>query len=471
MAQTVEFMACKSVEIPIQKQNFKPKQFEIIDHDKRLVSGWATVEIVDKQGEIVPVSEMKKAMFAFMDRGGHVIFKHSNKPVGKVLKWDIEKHPEAGVYGIRIVAKIFDEYPVDNLVWDMIKQGKLKGFSIGATAKAKRMVLKEPKKGLPREVGVLHDLSLMEISLVEEPANPLALIEEVNYVAKGDDVSEQIDIKPSSTPAITREAQKKDDKKAIEQRIKLLESMTKVKELSKEVRKAVDEAISLLLKAGDKKSRYIEESGRFKPMTCPDDPSRKSRFCGCMRYMMSQGYSQDSARRICAKIYHQKYGGEIEGEADYLKAVDEAIIEVMKPFGKWENFDDCVSDMKSQGYDEESAKRICGKLQAELGHEEQKEIKKDEEDDDVLGRIMSKVSRGETLTEREREILSAAIDAARSSKKDDGRRAGEPKTDEERAMEHFGISPEEWEQLSEDEKRRYIEQLPPRGTGINKFDL
>ena len=51
------------------------------------------------------------------------------------------------------------------------------------------------------------------------------------------------------------------------------------------------------------------------------------------------------------------------------------------------------------------------------------------------------------------------------------RRAGRPKTDEERAMEHFGISPEEWEQLSEDEKRRYIERLPPRGEGLKGDDV
>ena len=360
MAQTVEFMACKSVEIPIRKQNFRPKQFEIIDEDKRLVSGWATVEVVDKQGEIVPVSEMKKAMYAFMDRGGHVMFKHSNKPVGKVLKWDIEKHPEAGVYGIRIVAKIFDEYPVDDLVWNMIKQGKLKGFSIGATAKAKRMVLKEPKKGLPREVGVLHDLSLMEISLVEEPANPLALIEEVNYVAKGDDVSEQIDVKMETKPPAKPAKTKEEQRKAIERRIELLESMTKVKELAKEVREKASDVLFEILKMK---------------------------------------------------------------REEIAKALDEELVEVMKPFGKWKDFYDCVRDMDSRGYSEESAKRICGKLQAELEHKKQE------------------------------------------------RRAGRPKTDEERAMEHFGISPEEWEQLSEDEKRRYIERLPPRGEGLKGDDV
>ncbi|RLC71306.1 MAG: hypothetical protein DRI26_05400 [Chloroflexi bacterium] len=39
------------------------------------------------------------------------------------------------------------------------------------------------------------------------------------------------------------------------------------------------------------------------------------------------------------------------------------------PFGKWKDFNDCVQDMISQGHDEESARKICGALQARLGKE------------------------------------------------------------------------------------------------------
>jgi len=39
------------------------------------------------------------------------------------------------------------------------------------------------------------------------------------------------------------------------------------------------------------------------------------------------------------------------------------------PFGKWQDFDACVLDYKGQGKDEESAKKICGALQAKLGKE------------------------------------------------------------------------------------------------------
>jgi len=39
------------------------------------------------------------------------------------------------------------------------------------------------------------------------------------------------------------------------------------------------------------------------------------------------------------------------------------------PFGKWENFDACVRDLVSQGKSWESAKRICGALKARLENE------------------------------------------------------------------------------------------------------
>jgi len=39
------------------------------------------------------------------------------------------------------------------------------------------------------------------------------------------------------------------------------------------------------------------------------------------------------------------------------------------PFGKWKDFDSCVSNFVGQGKDEESAKKICGDLQARLGKE------------------------------------------------------------------------------------------------------
>ena len=43
--------------------------------------------------------------------------------------------------------------------------------------------------------------------------------------------------------------------------------------------------------------------------------------------------------------------------------------------------------------------------------------------------------------------------------------AGTPKSDDERAMAHFKLSQEDWDKLSDDEKKAKISELPPKGTG------
>ena len=160
------------------------RQMKILDEKRRLIGGWASVEVLDSQGDIVPTEELEKAMLFLMDRGGHIMYAHENKPVGKILRWDIRKHEETGVNGVWIIAKIFNDYPIDDKVWALIKQGKLQGFSIGAEAKSEDSVVKDEESGEMRKVSVLRDINLAEVSVVEEPANPFALIEEINFYAK-----------------------------------------------------------------------------------------------------------------------------------------------------------------------------------------------------------------------------------------------------------------------------------------------
>jgi len=54
----------------------------------------------------------------------------------------------------------------------------------------------------------------------------------------------------------------------------------------------------------------------------------------------------------------------------------------------------------------------------------------------------------------------------KKEEEDKERRYGRPRTDEERAMRHFGLTEEEWNELTEDEKNELISQLPPRGAGL-----
>ena len=53
----------------ILKFGDKPQQYpldEILDDDQRIARGWVSVQVKDKQGEIIPVSELKKTLNTWM---------------------------------------------------------------------------------------------------------------------------------------------------------------------------------------------------------------------------------------------------------------------------------------------------------------------------------------------------------------------------------------------------------------------
>ena len=156
---------------------------DIINSDDRLFGGWASVEVVDRQGEYVPTTELAKAMISYMSRGGIVIYGHENKPTGNVLYWDIRKHSN-GKLGVYIIGQINKGYKQDDVVWNMIKNNDLKGFSIAGFAKTEKEIIKD-ENGNTKEVNVLKGIELNEISIVDIPANPLSIIEEYNKFAKG----------------------------------------------------------------------------------------------------------------------------------------------------------------------------------------------------------------------------------------------------------------------------------------------
>jgi len=52
--------------------------------------------------------------------------------------------------------------------------------------------------------------------------------------------------------------------------------------------------------------RYTNPDGTFKEMTCPDNPDNKNAFCGCVRKMMDEGKSLESANNICGDIVRKK---------------------------------------------------------------------------------------------------------------------------------------------------------------------
>jgi hypothetical protein len=131
----------------------------------RIVSGFASVEVRDVQGDLISIDAIDDAMYKFMTQSRSLHFEHS-LPVGEILRW--ERRDKDGKDAIWIDAYLYDNEATKE-IWQKIQDGEIHGFSIRGIAKN-------------RSNGKITELELYEISLVFQPANQEALI--VNAIEK-----------------------------------------------------------------------------------------------------------------------------------------------------------------------------------------------------------------------------------------------------------------------------------------------
>ena len=162
------------------EQVLKPRQFdkfEILNDSDRLFKAWGTVEIKDKDGELLPIDEFKKIMPVIMKRGGVIIDHHSNRVVGKIVNYEFKE--KENNEAILLTGEIFKDYNLDDDIWEKMKSNEYTGVSFGGSSKQQEV---KWEKGEPLKV--LRALEGYEWSVVEKPANPEATFEEINFLAK-----------------------------------------------------------------------------------------------------------------------------------------------------------------------------------------------------------------------------------------------------------------------------------------------
>jgi len=128
---------------------------EKLDAEQRLAIGYASTPALDSQGEIVKREAVEAALPEYM-RFANVREMHRPSAVGVAEAADVDDK------GLRIKAKV-----VDDDAWEKVKQRVYKGFSIGGRVTARD----------PADPRVITGLELTEISLVDRPANPEAVID------------------------------------------------------------------------------------------------------------------------------------------------------------------------------------------------------------------------------------------------------------------------------------------------------
>lgn len=122
------------------------------DDGSVMVYGYASTETLDHQGEIVKSDAVKNALSGYMEFA-NIREMHQPSAVGVTKSADMD---DVGLY---IAAKIVDPVAVMK-----VKEGVYKGFSIGG-------------KATERVGKTITAMRMSEISLVDRPANPDALIE------------------------------------------------------------------------------------------------------------------------------------------------------------------------------------------------------------------------------------------------------------------------------------------------------
>ena len=142
-----------------------------------VVAGYASVELVDKQGDLITRGALNDAFKKFMATPEHanVQLAHSNIQVGTVIPSYTDNNgrmwkSEVDDTGMFVVVKLRNDIEKAREVASEIRSGNLTGFSIGGQA-FKRMRKSDKEHGDYQEISKLE---LHEITICEKGINPEA---------------------------------------------------------------------------------------------------------------------------------------------------------------------------------------------------------------------------------------------------------------------------------------------------------
>ena len=140
-----------------------------VDQERRIVSGFATLDNVDKQNDIVTT---EASIDAFKKFRGNLREMHQPSAVGKVVSFKEDRYfdPQvkkfySGVYVSAYVSKGAQD------TWEKVLDGTLTGFSIGGNITKSDDTYDEK---IDKSVRIIKEYELFELSLVDNPANQFA---------------------------------------------------------------------------------------------------------------------------------------------------------------------------------------------------------------------------------------------------------------------------------------------------------
>lgn len=149
--------------------------FTKVDEEKRTVTGIAIGDNLDKQGDIVKFDATEKA---FSEWEGNIREMHMPKAVGKAISHRAVKVMHEGEEYNGMEVTVYVSKGAQD-TWEKVIDKTLKGFSIGGNIKKSKKSFMKAFRKIVRRV---EDYALHELSLVDNPANPMSKITMVKQV-------------------------------------------------------------------------------------------------------------------------------------------------------------------------------------------------------------------------------------------------------------------------------------------------
>ncbi len=154
--------------------------FQKVNKEARTVSGFATLDNVDRHDDIVTP---EASLAAFQTFRGNLREMHQPIAVGKVISFAPETiyDPITDKYynGVYVEARVSKGA---NDTWEKVLDGTLSGFSIGGKVLDAELVWNDD---FNKNIQLIKSMELYELSLVDNPANPLANVVSIQKVSGG----------------------------------------------------------------------------------------------------------------------------------------------------------------------------------------------------------------------------------------------------------------------------------------------
>ena len=204
-----------------------------------MIGGYASIEIVDKQNDLITLKALNEAVQKFMSKPEYrnVMTNHSNVQVGEVVDSYRDKtgrlwKTEVDDVGFFVVIKLRDDIEKAKEVGRGIRKGSLRSFSIGGQA------LKKSKKNHDElgEYNEISKLELHEVTICEKGINPEARFDILKQDKGSEKMSDKLEKALEELDALMEEVNtlRKEEEDEGKEALEMADPKTEEMEMSEE---------------------------------------------------------------------------------------------------------------------------------------------------------------------------------------------------------------------------------------------